>query len=75
MSVYDAVTERIKELLPNTLSHGSILRFLVAARGGTANIVETVPGMCISGSSSIFARGSLPTQWWGVAPPSRWPAR
>jgi hypothetical protein len=27
MSVYDAVTERIKELPPNTLSHGSILSF------------------------------------------------
>jgi hypothetical protein len=27
MSVYDAVTERIKELPPNTLPHGSILSF------------------------------------------------
>jgi hypothetical protein len=27
MSVYDAVTERVKELPPNTLSHGSILSF------------------------------------------------
>ena len=27
MSVYDAVTERVKELPPNTLSHGSIVSF------------------------------------------------
>jgi hypothetical protein len=38
MSVYDAVTERIKELPPNTSHTAAFSRFLIAARGGTAGI-------------------------------------
>ena len=64
-----------KRTPPNTFAHGSILSFRDRGPWGTADIVETVPAMCISGFLSTYGLGYLPTLWLGAALRSKWLAR